>query len=148
MLAKKKGLQMLFVEEDPAGTTDFTPILIKVRAANPDLLGAGASSRTRWPSPASESARRESEDVRGHGRRRTSQGFTRPWDETRSSCTGRPSGRGELVTLRAGGLIPIARQYPGSREFVDSYRKEFPGADLSYHSASRVRGVPGPGRSG
>ena len=41
-----------------------------------------------------------------------------------------------LVTLRAGGLIPIARQYPAAREFVDSYRKEFPGADLSYHSAS------------
>ncbi len=37
----------------------------------------------------------------------------------------------ELVTLRAGGLIPIARQYPGTREFVESYKKEFPGADLS-----------------
>jgi len=41
----------------------------------------------------------------------------------------------ELVTLRAGGLIPIARQYPGAREFVESHRKEFPGADLSYHTA-------------
>jgi hypothetical protein len=35
----------------------------------------------------------------------------------------------ELVTLRAGGLIPIARQFPGAREFVESYRKQFPGAD-------------------
>ena len=26
----------------------------------------------------------------------------------------------ELVTLRAGGLIPIARQYPGAREFLES----------------------------
>jgi len=41
----------------------------------------------------------------------------------------------ELVTLRAGGLVPIARQYPGAREFVESYRKEFPGADLSYQTA-------------
>jgi branched-chain amino acid transport system substrate-binding protein len=41
----------------------------------------------------------------------------------------------ELVELRAGGLIPIARQYPGAREFVGSYKKEFPGADLSFHSA-------------
>ena len=41
----------------------------------------------------------------------------------------------ELVTLRAGGLVPIARQYPGAREFVESYRKEFPGADFSYQTA-------------
>jgi branched-chain amino acid transport system substrate-binding protein len=41
----------------------------------------------------------------------------------------------ELVMLRAGGLVPIARQYPGAREFVESYRKEFPGADLSYQTA-------------
>ena len=46
----------------------------------------------------------------------------------------------ELVELRAGGLIPIARQYPGAREFVESYRKEFPGADLSWHSAAGYGG--------
>jgi hypothetical protein len=33
-------------------------------------------------------------------------------------------------------LIPIARQYPGAREFVESYRREFPGADLSFQSAA------------
>ena len=33
-------------------------------------------------------------------------------------------------------MIPIARQYPGARVFVESYRKAFPGADLSYISAS------------
>ena len=50
----------------------------------------------------------------------------------------------ELVTLlRAGELIPIARQYPGAREFVESHRKEFPGADLSYHTAQAVRRLPG-----
>jgi branched-chain amino acid transport system substrate-binding protein len=41
----------------------------------------------------------------------------------------------ELVDVRAGGLIPIARQYPGAREFVEFHRKEFPGADLSQFSA-------------
>jgi branched-chain amino acid transport system substrate-binding protein len=46
----------------------------------------------------------------------------------------------ELVELRAGGLIPIARQYPGAREFVESYKKEFPGADFSYHSAAGYGG--------
>ena len=46
----------------------------------------------------------------------------------------------ELVDIRAGGLIPIARQYPGAREFVESYRKEFPGADFSFHSAAGYGG--------
>ena len=46
----------------------------------------------------------------------------------------------ELVELRAGGLIPIARQYPGAREFVESHKKEFPGADLSFLSAAGYGG--------
>jgi branched-chain amino acid transport system substrate-binding protein len=46
----------------------------------------------------------------------------------------------ELVTLRAGGLVPIARQYPGAKEFVETHRAEFPGADLSYHSAAGYGG--------
>ena len=46
----------------------------------------------------------------------------------------------DLVTLRAGGLVPIARQYPGAREFVEAYRTEFPDAELSYHSAQGYGG--------
>jgi len=46
----------------------------------------------------------------------------------------------QLVTLRAGGLIPIARQYPGAREFVESHKKEFPGADLSHRLAADYAG--------
>ena len=38
-LAKQKGLQVVFAEAYPLGHTDFTAILIKVRAANPDVLG-------------------------------------------------------------------------------------------------------------
>lgn len=44
------------------------------------------------------------------------------------------------VALRAGGLIPIARQYPGAREFVEAHRKEFPGTQLSYHSGAGYGG--------
>ncbi len=38
-LAKKKGLQVVFVDAYPEGNTDFSTILAKVRAANPDVLG-------------------------------------------------------------------------------------------------------------
>ena len=38
-LAKKKGLQVVFTAAFPQGTTDFSAILTRVRAANPDVLG-------------------------------------------------------------------------------------------------------------
>ena len=38
-LAKKKGLQAVFADAYPPGTTDFSAILTRVRAANPDVLG-------------------------------------------------------------------------------------------------------------
>jgi hypothetical protein len=37
-------------------------------------------------------------------------------------------------------LIPIARQYPGARELLESNKREFPSADLSYHSAAGYGG--------
>jgi branched-chain amino acid transport system substrate-binding protein len=46
----------------------------------------------------------------------------------------------ELVTLRAGGLIPIARQYPGARELVEAHHREYPGVGLSYHTAAGYGG--------
>ena len=41
-LAKKKGLQVVFVDAYPEGNTDFSVILTEVRAANPDVLGGAA----------------------------------------------------------------------------------------------------------
>ena len=38
-LVNKKGLQVVFADAYPPGTTDFSAILTKVRAANPDVLG-------------------------------------------------------------------------------------------------------------
>jgi len=46
----------------------------------------------------------------------------------------------ELVTLRAGGLIPIARQYPGALEFVEAHNREYPGADLGNQTAAGYAG--------
>jgi branched-chain amino acid transport system substrate-binding protein len=45
-----------------------------------------------------------------------------------------------MALLRAGELVPLARRYPGAREFVESHRKEFPGADLSCHTAAGYGG--------
>jgi branched-chain amino acid transport system substrate-binding protein len=44
------------------------------------------------------------------------------------------------IAARSPASWPIAREYPGAREFVESYRKEFAGADLTYHAAAGYGG--------
>ena len=39
-IVKKKGLQVVFAEAYPKGNTDFSALLTKVKAANPDVLAA------------------------------------------------------------------------------------------------------------
>jgi branched-chain amino acid transport system substrate-binding protein len=39
-LAKKKGMQVVFQEAYPKGNTDFSALLTKVKAANPDVIAA------------------------------------------------------------------------------------------------------------
>jgi branched-chain amino acid transport system substrate-binding protein len=137
-LAKKRGLRVVLAESYPRGTSDFRGILGRVKSASPEVLAAatydvvvitrllkeldinakmfGATVGVAFPT-FYETLGREAEFVYGASQ----------WEP-------------ELVTLRAGGLIPIARQYPGAREFVEAYRKEFPSAELSYHSAAGYGG--------
>ena len=133
-LAKKRGLQIVLAESYPRGTTDFGRILGRVKAASPDVLAAAAYDvivitrmlKQLGINPKMFGATVEvalPEYYQSLGRDAEFAYGASTWEE-------------ELVTIRAGGLIPIARQYPGAREFVESHRKEFPGAEISYHSAS------------
>jgi branched-chain amino acid transport system substrate-binding protein len=138
-LAKEKGLQVVFTDAYPLGTTDFSAILTRVRAANPDVLGVSTSvfddgvAITRRMKAlnvnprmvgfsASVSAPKLYEVL---GRDAEFVYVTAHWVP-------------ELVEIRAGGLIPIARQYPGAREFVESSRKEFAGASANAYGACQV----------
>jgi branched-chain amino acid transport system substrate-binding protein len=135
-LAKRKGLQVVLVQSYAKGTTDFAALMTSLRAANPDVVAAatyfddsvaltqamkrsGVNPRMFGVTVGGdlpkfhEVLKRDAEYVYG----------ATPWDS-------------ELVTLRAGGLIPVARQYPGAKEFVEAHKKDFPGADLSYQSAA------------
>ncbi len=140
-LAKKKGLQVVLTEAYPKGTTDFSVILSRVRAANPDVLGAATQdfdatvaitrqSKALSVNPKMFGVSLGADLPRFHevlGRDAEFVYGVLQWDP-------------QLVTLRAGGLIPIARQYPGAREFVESYKKEFPGEDLTFRSAAGYAG--------
>jgi branched-chain amino acid transport system substrate-binding protein len=135
-LAKRKGLQVVLAEAYPKATTDFAPLLNRIRAANPDVLAAAtyfedAVAITRQLKAANVNPKMYAVTVGGDlpkfheilGKDAEFVYAASLWDR-------------ELVTLRAGGLIPIARQYPGARDFVESHKKEFPFADLSYHTAA------------
>ena len=127
-LAKKKGLQVVSADAYPEGTTDFSAILTKVRAANPDVLGGAthfedAVAITRQLKALNVNPRMVGL-IGGVDLPKYYEVLGRDAEFAYGPTLWVP----ELVEVRAGGLIPIARQYPGAREFVESYRKEFPGA--------------------
>jgi branched-chain amino acid transport system substrate-binding protein len=139
-LAKKKGLQVVFVGAYPEGNTDLSTILTKVRAANPDVLAGStrfedAVAITRQMKALNVNPRMVGLTV-GVDTLKFYEALGRDAEFVYGPTPWLP----ELVELRAGGLIPIARQYPGAREFVESYKREFPRADSSYHSAAGYGG--------
>ena len=139
-LAKKHGLSVVLVEAYPRGTTDFSSILTKVRVANPDVLAAGT------PAEDAVTITRQLRELNVNPKMfAVTTGVDLPQfyqilGRGAEFVYGPSQWEAELVTLRAGGLIPIVRQYPGAREFVESHRKEFPGAEISYHSAAGYGG--------
>ena len=139
-LAKKRGLTVVLVEAYPKGTTDFSAILTKVRTANPDVLAAGtyfedAVAITRQTKELNLNPKMYAVTV----------GVVLPkfyevLGRTAEFVYGPAFWDPQLVTLRAGGLIPIARQYPGAREFVEAHHRAYPGADLSQQTAAGYGG--------
>jgi len=139
-LARKKGLNVVFEAAYPKGSTDFAAILARVRTANPDVLAAAtyfddAVAITRQLKELNVNPKMFAVTVGGDLLK-----FYQVLGRNAEYVYGAAQWEPELVMLRAGGLIPIARRYPGAREFVEAYRKEFPGADFSYHSAGGYSG--------
>jgi branched-chain amino acid transport system substrate-binding protein len=134
-LAKNRGMQAVVVEAYPKQTKDFLPILNKIKAANADVVAAAtyfedAVAITRQMKTAGVNPKMHAVTVGGDLPK-----FHEVLRRDAEYVYGASQWLPELVTLRAGGLIPIARQYPGAREFTEDYGKEFPGAGISYHAA-------------
>ncbi len=126
-LAKKRGLQVVFVEAYPKGNTDFSALLTKVRAANPDVLGAAtyfddAVAITRQMKELNVNPRIYAVTVGGDLPK-----FYELLGKNAEYVYGASQWEPELP-------------YPGAREFAEAYHKEFAGADLSYHSAGGYAG--------
>ena len=135
-LSKQKGLQVVVAESYPKGTTDFTPLLRKVAAAKPDVVAAAtyfddAVAITRGLKVLDVNPKLYGVTVGGDVPK-----FHEILGRDAEFVYGGSQWLAELVTLRAGGLIPIARQYPGAAEFVEAHNKEFPGAGFSYQTVA------------
>ena len=112
-LAKKKGLEVVFAESYPNGTSDFSDILKRVKAATPDVLMA-ASVRI--------------EDLVAINRQ------TREVDLNVKMFSSVPYGLlpdyykrvgKEAEFVYSGSFWETDLGYPGNREFLAAYEKEF-----------------------
>lgn len=134
--AKKRGLNVLLMEGYPQKTSNFSAILGKVRTINPDVLSAAtyfddSIAIMRQSRISSVDARMTGVTVGGDLPK-----FSELLGPSAQYVYGASQWEPELVTMRAGGLVPIARLYPGAREFVEEHQKMFAGAGISYQTAA------------
>jgi branched-chain amino acid transport system substrate-binding protein len=139
--AKKRGLQVVLVESYPKDTTDFGPVLGRVARVNPDVLAAATYF---------DDAVGITQKLRDANVNPKMFGLTAGADlptfyelvgRNAEFVYGATQWTPEIVTLvRGGQLVPVGRRYPGGREFVEFHRKEFPGVEISYHTASGYSG--------
>jgi len=125
-IAKKKGMQVVFQEAYPKGNTDFSALLTKLKAANPDVIAAStyfddAVAITRQMKELNVSAKMYGVTVGGD--------LPKFYDLLKQNA--------EYVygSTQWEGTLP----YPGQKEFVDSYQKKF-GREPVYHSAAGYAG--------
>lgn len=139
-LCKKKGLQVVLSESYAKGTTDFKALLRKVAAVNADVIAAATYFDDAVAIVRNMKELNLNPKMLGMTSGVDLPKFYEVLGKSADFVYGASQWEAEFVTLRGRGVIPVARQYPGVREFVESHNTEFPGADLSYHSASGYAG--------
>jgi branched-chain amino acid transport system substrate-binding protein len=140
-LARKRGLQIVHFEGYPKGTTDFAPVLGRVARANPDVLAAA----TYFDDAVGITVKLRDLNINPKMFGLTAGAdlptFYELVGRSGDFVFGATQWTPEVVTLvRGGQLVPVGRRYPGGREFVEAHRKEFPGMEISYHTASGYSG--------
>ncbi len=125
-LAKKKGMQVVFQEAYPKGNTDFSALLTKIKAANPDVIAAGtyfddAVALTRQMKELNVNPKMFGVTVGGD--------LPEFYDTLKQNAE----------YIYGATQWEPSLPYPGIKEFFDSYKKEF-GHEPSYHSAAGYAG--------
>ena len=125
-LARKAGLQVVFKEAYPKGNQDFSGLLIKLKAANPDVLAAA----TYFDDAVALARQMKELDVTPKMTAVTVGGDLPKFQELLKQTA-----EGIYGASQWEGTLP----YPGAKEFFDTYVKEFK-QEPSYHSAAGYAG--------
>ncbi len=125
-LAKKKGMQVVFQEAYPKGNTDFSALLTKIKATNADVIAAAtyfddAVALTRQMKELNVNPKMYGVTVGGD--------LPEFYDTLKGSA--------EYI-YGATQWEPVLN-YPGNKEFYESYKAEFK-HEPSYHSAAGYAG--------
>ena len=125
-LAKKRGMQIVFQEGYPKGNQDFSAMLTKIKAANPDVLAAStyfddAVAITRQMKELNVNPKMYGLTVGGDLPE-----FYNLLKQNAEYITGATQWEAALP-------------YPGNKEFNEAYKKEF-GREPVYHSAAGYAG--------
>ncbi len=125
-LAKKKGMPVVFTEAYPKGNTDFSALLTKIKATNPDVLAAAtyfddAVALTRQMKELNVNPKMYGVTVGGD--------LPEFYDVLKGSA--------EYI-YGATQWEPVLN-YPGNKEWFESYKAEFK-HEPSYHSAAGYAG--------
>ena len=133
-LARRKGLEVVFAGAYPLWATDFSALVTRIRAKDPDAL-VGTHFTAAAVAIVSQ-LKASNVNPRMFGVDGAADVIRQNLGRDAEFVYGAVPWLPELVEVRAGGLIPIGRQYPGVREFVEAYRKEFPGSDPYFSHAA------------
>jgi len=125
--AKKRGMQVVLQEAYPKGNTDFSALLVKIKAANPDVIAAGtyfddAVAITRQMKELNVNPKMFGLTVGGD--------LPEFYDLLRQNA--------EYVygSTQWDESLP----YPGQKEFLAAYKAKFKGQEPSYHTAAGYAG--------
>jgi branched-chain amino acid transport system substrate-binding protein len=130
-LATRAGLQNVLMEPYPRGTHSFRGILKKVQTANVDVLIVASYLDDSIAFTRQMRELKINPQMLGMAIGPALPKFYETLGVSAESIYGSSQWEPESATLPR-----LAGEYPGAREFIEAYRREFPGADLSYHSAS------------
>jgi branched-chain amino acid transport system substrate-binding protein len=133
--ARRRNLQVLFVDAYPKGTLNFRGVLRKVETFNPDVVAAAGYFNDQVAITRQMRELKLNPKMFGMAIGPALPKFYETLGSSAESIYGASQWEPGSVKLAEGGA-----RYPGAREFVEAYRTEFPGMEPSYHSASGYAG--------
>ncbi len=129
--ARRRDLQVLLIEPYPKGTLSFRGVLRKVEAVRPDVVAAAGYFNDQVAIARQMREFKLNPAMLGMAIGPALPKFYETLGSSAEAIYGASQWEPESTTLQH-----ATQRHPGAREFTEAYRKEFAGAEPSYHSAS------------